>query len=271
MILATAVTSRLVVGQRNASLPKAVVPKLKDGTLLTLTVVAFFVTTILEQATAAGSTLTESFMSVVAKVAVVTALFVIGKRLKNKTLGLAMAFLWVVLPMGAPSIAAALFLWAFAFLQRAPLAGVLFGMAIAANWWLCFLLPLWVSYFRGKARMRFLTVSVTCGISSLLMLAVLSAAIVPGVTTTSAATPAGSSVLLMGFCAVSLALASTATWFWPNVKSETVITALSAALLLGIVVYCRTPASLSLVSPWLVLVLAGGSQLSADPSSPRGW
>ena len=267
--LAAAVTIRLVIGLRNASLPKAVIPKLKDGTLVTLTVIAFFMTTILEQATGAGSTFTESLMSVVAKVAVVTALFVIGKRWKNKTLGLTVAFLWIVLPVGGPSIAAALFLWAFVFLQRAPLAGVLFGMAFAANWWLCFLLPLWVSYFRGKARIRFLTVSVTCGITGLL-LAILSAALVPGVTTASAATTAGSSVLLTALCAVTLALAATVTWFWPKVKSETVVTALSTVLLLGVVASCRTPAALSLVSPWLVLVLAGGSATLGRPIVPEG-
>jgi formylglycine-generating enzyme required for sulfatase activity len=268
--LAAAVTIRLIIGLRSASLPKAVVPKLKDGTLLTLTVVAFFVTTILEQAAGVGSTFIESVMSVVAKVAVVTALFVIGKRWKNKTLGLAMAFLWIVLPVGVSSIATALFLWAFVFLQRAPLAGVLFGMAIAANWWLCFLLPLWVSYFRGKARMRFLTVSVTCGIFGLLMLAVLSAVLVPEVTTSGAATTTGASMLLSAICTVSLAVAATATWFWPKVKSETGLTVLSAALLLGVVVSCRTPASLSLVSPWLVLVLAGGSATLGRPIVAEG-
>jgi hypothetical protein len=59
-------------------------------------------------------------MSAVARIAVVTALFMIGKRWKHKTLGLTVALLWLVLPMGTPSIAAALFLWAFVFLQRAP-------------------------------------------------------------------------------------------------------------------------------------------------------
>jgi uncharacterized membrane protein YhaH (DUF805 family) len=142
-------------------------------------------------------------------------------------------------------------------------------LAIAANWWLCFLLPLWVSDFRGKARMRFLTVSVTCGITGLL-LAVLPAALVPGVTTSSTATPAGASVLLTGICAVALALAAIATLFRPKVKSETVLTALSAALLLGVVVSCRTPASLSLVSPWLVLVLAGGSATLGRPIVAEG-
>ncbi len=273
--IAAAVTIRLIIGLRSASLPKAVVPKavvpkLQDGSLLTLTVVAFFVTTILEQAAGVGSTFIESVMSVVAKVTVVTALFVIGKRWKNKTLGLTMAFVWIVLPVGVPSIAAALFLWAFVFLQRAPLAGVLFGMAIAANWWLCFLLPLWVSYFRGKARMRFLTVSVTCGISGLLMLAVLSAVLVPEVPTSSTATPTRASVLLTAICTVSLAAAATATWFWAKVKSETVLTVLSTALLLGVVVSCRTPASLSLVSPWLVLVLAGGSATLGRPIVAEG-
>lgn len=34
---------------------------------------------------------------------------------------------------------------------------------------------------------------------------------------------------------------------------------------LGVVVSCRTPASLSLVSPWLVLVLAGGSATHGRP------
>lgn len=268
--IAVAVTVRLVIGLRNASLPKAVVPKLKDGTLLTLAVVAFIVTTILEQAASTGSTVSESMMSVVAKAAVVTALFVIGKRWKNRTLGLAVAFLWLVFPMSTSSIAAALFLWAFVFLQRAPLAGVLFGMAIAANWWLCFLLPLWVSYFRGKARMRFLAVSVTCGIIGLLLFAVLPAALIPGVATSNAATSAAASVLLTGISAVALALASAATWFWPKVKSETVLTVLSAALLLGVVASCRTAESLNLVSPWLVLVLTGGSATLGRPIVAEG-
>jgi formylglycine-generating enzyme required for sulfatase activity len=142
VLMAVAVAIRLVVGLRNASLPKAVVPNLQDSTLLTLTIAALIVTTILEHASGSGATLAGSMTSGVARVAVVTALFMIGKRWKHKTLGLSVALLWVVLPLGTPTIATALFLWAFVFLQRAPLAGVLFGCAVAANWWLCFLLPL---------------------------------------------------------------------------------------------------------------------------------
>jgi|GEM_PF-1580953 formylglycine-generating enzyme required for sulfatase activity len=264
------VAGRLIYGLRNSSMPKAVVPQLDDRNLLVLTFSAFIVTAFLHSVFGWPWTNPLVAMAIVTRVAMAIALVLIGQRWKNRTLGLSLALVWLVLPGSHPPIAAALVLWAFVFVNRAPLAGILAGCAIATNWWLCFLVPLWFSYYRGKARARFLTTTATCGLGGMLALAVLPWLLTIRDANAEITSMSAGEFLLHGVSVVVLAGTATATWIWPKTKSESDVTLLSTLILLCIFVCSRTPSSMGLAFPWLVLVLLGGCASRSSPLVAEG-
>lgn len=244
----------LVLGLRQESLPRAVAPRLSEATLIILTIAALGLTAFLT--VTAGLSLA-MLVSLVARTAVAVALILIGQRWKSRLLGLSLAMLWLAMPVTVAPVAAALLIWAFVFLNRAPLAGILLGAAAGFNIWLAFLVPLWMAYYRGKARSRFLTTAATAGLAGLIALSVLPALL--QIQNANAGAGSSSSLISHGITAALLAALATANWFWPKVRSETTVTVQSTLTVLAIFACVRTPEMMAVALPWLILVITGGS------------
>ncbi|MBM81590.1 MAG: hypothetical protein CMJ78_13505 [Planctomycetaceae bacterium] len=257
VLIAVAVVIRLGMGIRSGSLPKAVVPKIDQRTLLILAASALGVVTFLEWASASPMTFFDKVLSSLSRATAAMAVFSIGKRWKNREVGLSIALVWLALSGSQVPLATPLLLWSFVFLNRAPLAGMFLGFAIATHWWLVFIVPLWVSFYGGKARTRFLTTVATLGASGVLILWVL-----PGLLETNIglgiATQSSLSLIEHVIAASVLIAAAAGTWFWPKAKTETVITALITLILFVAFGCARTGASLSVALPWLTLTFMGG-------------
>ena len=248
---------RLVYAQRQESLPKAVVPRGREASLLVISACLCVATVLMQLASSGGVSGMPQLISVASRVAVGAGLVLIGQRWKNRTLGATLALLWIVMPLGEVPLAAGLLVWAFVLVNRAPLAGVLFGVAVATHWWLAFLVPLWVSYYRGKARTRFMTTTLTCGVVGFAILTLLPGLLESGTGSALAAVSAGQFVL-NGVSVLVLAVLSGAAWFWPKTRSEGTLTLMSTVLALCVFLGSRSEASLAIAVPWLLLAVTGG-------------
>lgn len=256
-IVALALVVRLALAQRQESLPKAVVPRGREASLLVISGSLCVATVLMQLSSSGGVSGMPLLISVASRVAVGVALVLIGQRWKNRTLGSSLALLWIVLPMGEVPLAAALMVWAFVLVNRAPLAGVLFGVAVATHWWLAFLVPLWVSYYRGKARTRFLTTTLTCGVVGFAILTLLPGLLQSGTGSALASLSAGHFVL-NGVSVLVLAAVGGVAWYWPKTRSEGTLTLMTCVLALCVFLGSRSEASLSIAVPWLLLVVTGG-------------
>lgn len=108
--------------------------------------------------------LTARLMAILAHVAVLSGLLVVGHRLfGDLQLGLAMATIYLLLPCTAFDvhkadhvIPAALIIWAIAVYRKPLVAGALLGLACGAVLFPIFLLPLWVSFYGRKGAFKFI-------------------------------------------------------------------------------------------------------------------
>ena len=245
--------ARLLYGLKKNSLPKPIVPKLSEAVLLILLIAVFAAVAFLHLATGTGGSFMETILAISTSAAIAVALVLIGQRWKDRTLGYTVAIFWLVLPASPPPVAAAVILWSLVFLNRAPLAGVLVGLAIALSGWLCCVLPLWASFYRGKARSRYLTTAAVFGVGGQLARFLLPESLA-GTGLISAAL--GTTTMIVTL--VVLGAGSAAAWFWPKDKSETTVVAVSAVLLATLFICTRTGAVAAQTLPWLALVLVGG-------------
>ena len=103
-------------------------------------------------------------MAILAHLAVVAALIVIGYwHFENIKMGIGAAALYLMLPYTAQMtghvdhvLPAALLLWAIVFYRRPALAGIFLGLAAGVNYYPLFLLPLWISFYWQRGFARFL-------------------------------------------------------------------------------------------------------------------
>lgn len=104
-------------------------------------------------------------MVVLAHLAVLVAMILIGYlHFENVKMGIGAATMYLMLPYTAQTtghvyhvLPAALLLWAIVLYRRPAAAGVLIGLAMSVFYYPFFLLPLWVSFYRQRGVMRFLT------------------------------------------------------------------------------------------------------------------
>lgn len=102
-------------------------------------------------------------LAILGHAAVVVGLWFVGRNLfADKTLGLAMATLYLLLPCTAYNVGefnhvlpAALIVWAFVWFRRPIVSGVLLGLACGSLLFPVFLLPIWASFYGRKGAGRF--------------------------------------------------------------------------------------------------------------------
>lgn len=257
-LLTVALAVRLVYLQQQGALPKAVVPRSGESGLLVLAVTACAGSVLLQLAAGSDSAALALLSSAASRVLVGAALVAIGQRWKNRTLGLSLALVWLVLPVNDVPLAAAFAMWGFVLVNRAPLAGVLFGAAIATHWWLACLVPLWVSYYRGKARARFLTTTLTCGLVGIVILTFLPTMLRSGDSSSALASMSVGELVTDSVSAIILCGVAGVAWFWPVTRSESTVTLMSTLLVMCMFLCSRSEASLVIALPWLLLSLTGG-------------
>ncbi len=102
-------------------------------------------------------------MSILSHLAIVVGIVLIGYwHFDNIKSGIGTAALYLMLPYTAMStghvdhsIPAALLIWAIVFYRRPIVAGIFIGLAGGAHYYALFLLPLWLSFYWKRGRMRF--------------------------------------------------------------------------------------------------------------------
>ncbi|MBL9125132.1 MAG: hypothetical protein JNG90_15955, partial [Planctomycetaceae bacterium] len=102
-------------------------------------------------------------MAILAHLAVVIGIIVVGARhYGNLRTGVAAATLYLLLPYTFQMVGrvdhvlpAALLVWGVAAYRRPLIAGMLLGLAIGAVYYPLFLLPLWLSFYWQRGRVRF--------------------------------------------------------------------------------------------------------------------
>jgi hypothetical protein len=102
-------------------------------------------------------------LAIICHLAIVVGLIVVGYlHFDNIRTGVATAVLYLMLPYTAEMtgdinhcLPAALLVWAIALYRRPMVAGVLFGLALAAIYFPLFLLPLWISFYWQRGMLRF--------------------------------------------------------------------------------------------------------------------
>lgn len=103
-------------------------------------------------------------MAILAHLAVVMGIVIVGSRhFGNLRTGVAAATLYLMLPYTSQMVGrvdhvlpAALLVWAVVAYRRPLIAGMLLGLAIGAVYYPVFLLPLWLSFYWQRGRVRFL-------------------------------------------------------------------------------------------------------------------
>ncbi len=114
-------------------------------------------------------------LAILAHAAVIVGLWFIGRNLfADKTLGLAMATLYLLLPCTAYNVGefnhvlpTALIVWAFVYHRRPVVSGILLGLACGTLLFPVFLLPIWAAYYGRKGSLRF--VSALLGVACVLL------------------------------------------------------------------------------------------------------
>jgi hypothetical protein len=108
-------------------------------------------------------TVTARVMAILAQLAIVIGLFVLGYRhFGDAGLGIGMAALYLLLPCTAYQagelnhvLPSALIVWALVAYQRPLVAGILLGLACGTLFFPVFLLPLWATFYGRRAAVRF--------------------------------------------------------------------------------------------------------------------
>jgi hypothetical protein len=103
-------------------------------------------------------------MAILSHLAVVVGIVIVGYRhYANLRTGIAAATLYLLLPYTFQMVGrvdhvlpAALLVWAFVAYRRPLLSGMLLGLAIGAVYYPVFLLPLWLSFYWQRGRIRFI-------------------------------------------------------------------------------------------------------------------
>lgn len=114
-------------------------------------------------------------LAILAHVAVITGLWFIGRNLfADRTLGLAMATLYLLLPCTAYNVGefnhvlpTALIVWAFVYYRQPVVSGILLGLACGTLLFPLFLLPIWAAYYGRKGSLRF--ISALLGVACVLL------------------------------------------------------------------------------------------------------
>ena len=109
-------------------------------------------------------TATARTMAILSHLAVVIGIIVVGSRhYGNLRTGVAAATLYLLLPYTFQMVGrvdhvlpAALLVWGVAAYRRPLIAGILLGLAIGAVYYPVFLLPLWLSFYWQRGRIRFI-------------------------------------------------------------------------------------------------------------------
>ncbi|WP_437206346.1 hypothetical protein [Planctomicrobium sp. SH664] len=117
-------------------------------------------------------------LAILAHAAVITGLWFVGRNLfADKSLGLAMATLYLLLPCTAYNVGqfnhvlpAALIVWAFVCFRKPVVSGVLLGLACGTTTFPVFLLPIWANYYGRRQALRF--VMALCGVAIALLLSI---------------------------------------------------------------------------------------------------
>lgn len=108
--------------------------------------------------------LAASILAILAHAAVVSGLWFVGRNLfGDKSIGLAMATLYLILPCTAYNVGefnhvlpAALVTWAFVAFRKPVVSGVLLGLASGTLLFPIFLLPIWTTFYGRKRAGKFL-------------------------------------------------------------------------------------------------------------------
>lgn len=108
--------------------------------------------------------LAASILAILAHAAVVSGLWFVGRNLfGDKSIGLAMATLYLILPCTAYNVGefnhvlpAALVTWAFVAFRKPVVSGVLLGLASGTLLFPIFLLPIWAAFYGRKRAGKFL-------------------------------------------------------------------------------------------------------------------
>lgn len=116
------------------------------------------------QAELARHVLTAKTMAILSHLAIVLGIVLIGARhFSNVRTGIAAAGLYLLAPFTAQMVGrvdhvlpAALLVWAVAAYRRPMIAGVLLGLAAGTIYYPVFLLPLWLSFYWQRGRLRFI-------------------------------------------------------------------------------------------------------------------
>ncbi|QDT34988.1 DUF2029 domain-containing protein [Thalassoglobus polymorphus] len=123
--------------------------------------------------------LAPSILAILAHAAVISGLWFVGRNLfGDKSIGLAMATLYLLLPCTAYNVAefnhvlpAALVTWAFVAFRKPVVSGVLLGLASGTLLFPVFLLPIWAAFYGRKRAGRFVMALVAVAIVLLASLA----------------------------------------------------------------------------------------------------
>jgi hypothetical protein len=129
-----------------------------------------------DQAREMGRIVTAKTMAIIAHLAVVVGLVVIGFRhFDNIRTGIAVATLYLLLPYTAQTtgrvdhvLPAALLVWAVEAYRRPLISGMLLGLAVGVIYFPIFLLPLWLAFYWQRGLLRF-----AVGVGSMIALLVL--------------------------------------------------------------------------------------------------
>lgn len=114
-------------------------------------------------------------LAILAHAAVIVGLWFVGRNLfADKSLGLAMATLYLLLPCTAYNVGefnhvlpSALIVWAFVYFRKPVVSGVLLGLACGTLLFPAFLLPIWAAFYGRRGGGRF--VLALCGVALVLL------------------------------------------------------------------------------------------------------
>jgi hypothetical protein len=120
--------------------------------------------TLPDQAELARHVITAKTMAILSHLAIVVGIVLIGFRhFGNTRTGIAAAGLYLLVPYTAQMVGrvdhvlpAALLVWAVAAYRRPMIAGMLLGVAAGTIYYPVFLLPLWLSFYWQRGRLRFI-------------------------------------------------------------------------------------------------------------------
>jgi hypothetical protein len=121
-------------------------------------------------------------MAIISQLAIVIGLVFVGMRhFDNIKTGIAVATLYLLLPYTAMwtgsvthALPGALLVWALVMYRRPLVSGVMIGLAIGTIYYPVFLLPLWISFYWQRGRVRFLIGMITAIAALVLVLALTS-------------------------------------------------------------------------------------------------